>query len=71
MEWVQKNFDKAMFPYNMDKGDFKPEHSRVIEFAKVWKENAYWLVEGQIEYILKKPFLITESNDNNVDDWNK
>ena len=54
MEWVQKNFGKAMFPYNVDKGDFKPEHSRVIEFAKVWKENVYWLVEAQIEYVLKK-----------------
>ena len=44
MEWVQKKFDKAMLPYHVNKGDFKPEHSRVIEFPKIWKENDYWLV---------------------------
>jgi hypothetical protein len=54
MEWVQKNFGKAMLPYNADKGDFKPEHSKVIEFPKVWKENDYWLVEAQVEYVLKQ-----------------
>ncbi len=54
MEWVQKNFGKAMLPYNVDKGDFNPEHSRVIEFPKIWKENDYWLVEAQIAYVLKQ-----------------
>ena len=54
MEWVQTNFGKAMLPYHADKGNFTPEHSKVTEFPKIWKENAYWLVEAQIEYVLKK-----------------
>jgi hypothetical protein len=54
MEWVQKNFGTAMLPYHVDKGNFKPEHARVIEFPKIWKENDYWLVDAQIEYVLKQ-----------------
>jgi len=48
MEWVQKKFDKAMLPYHVNKGDFKPEHSRVIEFPKIWKENAIGLFRHKL-----------------------
>ena len=51
VDWVQKNFIKAMIPFHIDKKEFK--FYRVLNIPKVWKENDYWIVEAKIEFNLR------------------
>jgi len=50
VEWIEKNFVKAVLQHHTNKENFK--FIKVDRISKVWKESDYWIVDALIEYEL-------------------
>jgi myo-inositol catabolism protein IolC len=50
VDWIGKNFVKAVLQYQPDKKNFK--FTKVKRITKVWKESDHWVVDALIEYEL-------------------